>query len=103
MIDPATGWSDVAEIPNKTAAEIRYITKKNWFNRYPFPQKIVFDSGTEFMAECAKMCQIDYGFKRKPITNRNHHSNAIMERIHKTIGNIIKTFDVSNIVKNNQW
>ena len=55
------------------------------------------------MAEFAKMCQNDYGLKRKPITTRNPHSNAIIKRIHQTIGNIILTFDVSNIVNNDPW
>ena len=49
------------------------------------------------------MCQNYYGLKRKPITTRNPHYNAIIERIHQTIGNIIHTFDVSNIVNNNLW
>ena len=30
MIDPATGWSEMAQIPNKTAAEIADITKFSW-------------------------------------------------------------------------
>ena len=55
------------------------------------------------MAEFAKMCQNDYGLKSKPIMTRNPQSNAIIERIHQTIGNIIRTFDVSNIVNNNPW
>ena len=33
----------------------------------------------------------------------NPQSNAIIERIHQTIGNIIRTFDVSNIVNNGPW
>ena len=41
--------------------------------------------------------------KRKPITTRNPQSNAMIERIHQTIGNIIRTFDVSNIVNNDPW
>ena len=49
------------------------------------------------------MCKNDYGLKRKPITTRNPHSNAINKRIHQTIGNIIRTFDVSNIVNNDPW
>ena len=36
MIDPATGWFEMAQIPNKTTAEISDITKKTWFTRYPF-------------------------------------------------------------------
>ena len=55
------------------------------------------------MAEFAKMYHNDYGLKRKPITNRNPQSNAIIERIHQTIGNIIRIFDVSNIVNNDAW
>ena len=57
MIDPATVWFEMAQITNKTAAEITDITKKTWFTCYPLPQRIVFDRGTEFMAEFAKMCQ----------------------------------------------
>ena len=72
MIDPATGWFDMEQIPNKTAAKIADIAKKTWFTRYPLPQRIVFDCGTKFMAEFAKMCQNDYDLKRKPITTRNH-------------------------------
>ena len=49
------------------------------------------------------MCQNEYGLKNKPITTRNPQSNAIIERIHQTIGNIIRIFDVSNIVNNNPW
>ena len=49
------------------------------------------------------MCHNDYGLKRKPITTRNPQSNAIIKRIHETIGNIIRTFDVSNIVNNDPW
>ena len=93
----------MAQIPNKTAAEIADITNKTWFTRYPLPQRIVFDPGTEFMAEFSKMCHNDYGLKRKPITTRNPQSNAIIERIHQNIGNIIQTFDVSNIVNNDPW
>ena len=103
MIDPATGWFDMAQIPNKNDAEIVDITNKTWFTRYPLPQRIVFDRGTKFMTEFAKMCQNDYGLKRKPITTRNPHANAIVENFHRTIGNIIRTFDVSNIVNNNPW
>ena len=101
MIDPATGWFEMAQIPNKTAAEIADITKKTWFTRYPLPQQIVFDCGTHFMADFSKMFQNEYDLKRKHITSRNPQSNGIIERIHQTIGNIIQTFDVSNIINNN--
>ena len=38
IINPATGWFEMAQIPNKTAVEIADITGKTWFTRYPLPQ-----------------------------------------------------------------
>ena len=103
MIYPATGSFEMAQIPNKMAAEIADITDKTWFIRYPLPQRILFDCGTEFMAEFSKMCQNDYGLKLKHITTRYPQSNEIIKQIHQNIGNIIRTFDVSNIVTNDPW
>ena len=85
MIDPSTGWFDMAQIPNKMIAEIADITKKTWFTRYPLPQQIVFDRGTKFMAEFSKICQNDYGLNSKPITTRNPQSNAIIDIIHQPL------------------
>ena len=103
MIDALTGWFDMAQTPNKTVAEIAEITEKTWFTRYPFTQQIVFDCGTKFMAQFTKMRQNYYSLKRKSITTRNPKSNAIIKQIHQTIGNIIRTFDVSNIVNSDPW
>ena len=71
MINPATSWFELAEIPNKKAADIADITEKTWFTCYPLSQQILLDPGTKFMAEFAKMCQNDHGLKKKPITTRN--------------------------------
>ena len=85
MIDPATGWFYIAQIPNKMATDIANIAKKNWFTNYSIPQRIVFYRGTKFMAGFSKMCQNDYGLKRKAITNRNPQSNNIIEQIHQIL------------------
>ena len=44
------------------------------------------------MAEVKDMLKDDYGIKVKRISVRNPQANAIIERIHQTIGNIIRTF-----------
>ena len=49
------------------------------------------------------MCQNDYFLKRKPITIRNPQSDVIIERNNQTNGNIIQTFDVSNIINKYPW
>jgi hypothetical protein len=103
MIDPATGWFEMEQIDNKTAAEVANICEMTWFTRYPLPQRITLDRGTEFMAEFAQMVKNDYGLKLKPITTRNPQANAIIERVHQTIGNIIRTFNVQTMDSNDPW
>jgi hypothetical protein len=71
MIDPATGWFEMEQISNKTAAEVADICETTWFTKHPLPQRITLDQGTEFMAEFAKMVKNDCGLKLKPITTRN--------------------------------
>ena len=46
------------------------------------------------MAEFAQMIENDYGIKRKGSTTRNPQANSIIERIHQTLGNIIRTFEL---------
>jgi hypothetical protein len=42
------------------------------------------------------MIKNDYGIKGKPITVRNPQASAIVERVHQTIGNIVRTFELEN-------
>jgi hypothetical protein len=55
------------------------------------------------MAEFAKLCHEDYRLKHKPITMHNPQVNAIIERVHQTISNIIHTFDVQKINDDDPW
>eukprot|EP00957_Ditylum_brightwellii_P026509 2005581-Ditylum_brightwellii.AAC.1 len=51
------------------------------------------------------MIASDYGVKKKPITTRNSQANSIIERIHQTIGNMIRSFEVhdTSIDEKNYW
>jgi Integrase zinc binding domain len=103
MIDPATGWFEMKEIQNKQAINIANIVEQTWLTRYPIPQILTYDRGTEFMAEFAEMIQNDYGIKRKGISVRNPQANAIIERVHQTIGNILRTFSKELLDVNDPW
>ena len=94
MIDPATGWFEMTEIPNKRADTIANIVEQIWFSRYPWPTQVVIDRGKEFMAEFADMIREEYGCIKKIISTRNPQANTVIERIHQVIGNMIRTFEV---------
>ena len=77
MIDPATGWFEIEEV--------------------------VADRGTEFMGECLLMVRKEYGLARKLITARNPQANAIIERCHQTLYNLVRTYQLHTKVKDEAY
>ena len=76
-----------------------------WLTRYQLPNKIILDRGNEILAEFREMIINDYFIMVKPITSRNSQAYTILERVHQTIGNILYTFKVQNMVLDdeNPW
>jgi len=105
MIDPATGWFEIKELKDKEAISAANLVEQTWLTRYPWPSEIVFDIGTEFMGRFTKMIEENYGITCWGITTRNPQANAIIERIHQTLGNIIRTFEVheSDLATESPW
>ena len=102
MIDPATGWFEMKQLVNKQADEVANAIETTWLTRYPWPQEITYDAGSEFKAEFKSMISEEYHIKAKPITVRNPQANAIIERVHGVIGDMIRTFDTSTINESDQ-
>jgi transposase InsO family protein len=90
-IDPATGWFEIASIPNKRADEVANIFEMLWLTKYPWPQEVIMDRGKEFMGEVKDMLKNVYGITRRPITTRNPQANAMVERAHQTLHNMIRS------------
>ena len=93
IIDPATGWFEIAEANNKSAASIQDLFHNTWLARYPRPQFIVFDNGGEFKREFKQMCN-NYGIIAKPTTSHNPQANSIIERVHKVVNEMLRSFDL---------
>ena len=51
MIDPATGWFELHQIPDKKSDTIADITQIEWFCRYPWPTQITYDRGNKFLGK----------------------------------------------------
>jgi hypothetical protein len=103
MIDPVinTGWFEIVKATNKSATSIKDLFHTTWLARYPWPQFIVFDNESrgEFKLEFKQICMQDnYGIKAKPTTSHNHNpqANAIIERVHKVVNDMLRLFDLEN-------
>ena len=96
MIDPATGWFEVVSIDEKKADYIANVFEQVWLTRYPWPAEAVMDRGKEFMKEVRVLLENEYGITRKPITTRNPQANAMVERAHATLHEMVRTFQVKS-------
>ena len=103
MIDPATGWFGMISIVMKQSDVISNKLEQTWLTQYPWPTQIVLNCGTEFMAEVTKMLKKDYRIILKPIKTQNPHANAILERAHQRIGNILCKINNTNVNTNDPW
>ena len=78
MIDPATGWSEVKDVSNATAEECMKVFDDTWLARYPRPQYMGYNNGSEYNKEFEEMRK-NYGMKKKQSLAYNPQSNGIVE------------------------
>ncbi len=73
---------------------------KTWFSRYPRCCFIIYNNGSEFKLHFRSLCNT-YGIKHKPTSVKNPQANAILERIHGVLENMLRTseLDMAESVK----
>ena len=67
----------------------------------------MYDQGKEFIGpEFRKsLIKTEYGINVKPSTSGNPMSNAILERIHQVLGNLVRNFNIQQtyVDENDPW
>jgi RNase H-like domain found in reverse transcriptase/Integrase zinc binding domain/Reverse transcriptase (RNA-dependent DNA polymerase) len=97
IIDPDTYWTELVVLPNKLSLTIATAFDHEWLCRYPRPAECIHDNGTEFMGQEFQELLLSYGIRSKPTTVRNPQANAILERAHQTIGNMLRTNNLMSL------
>jgi transposase InsO family protein len=93
MIDPATGWFEVKDVKEASATSCMEAMDDTWLSRYPRPEFLGYDGGSEFKSVFDQM-RLNYGMKRVQTTAYNPQSNGIIERVHAVLNNCLKTFEL---------
>ena len=113
MIDPASSWFEMAELPvtqvertdsdnkivetseifDKTSQQIARLVNISWFSRYPRPREVIYDNGSEFKLHFRSLCDT-YGLKGKPTSIKNPQANSILERVHQVIMGMLRTSNI---------
>jgi hypothetical protein len=115
MIDPASSWFKIAELPvveqlrpqtvngkelliadeifDKTSERIAKLVYKTWLCRYPRCCHLIYDNGSEFKLHFEYLCD-SYGITHKPTTVKNPQANGILERVHQVLGQMLRTAEL---------
>jgi hypothetical protein len=115
MIDPASSWFKVVELPtimqlmtkkvngkertieeqifDKSSDQISRLVNIIWLCRYLRCCYLIYDNGSEFKLNFETLCD-SYGIKRKPTTIKNSQANAICEHVHQVLGTMMHTSEL---------
>ena len=119
MIDPATGWFEIVQLPtititrrkkgkevtettiDKSSMEVSRLFNKQWLSRYPRSKCVIYDNGSEFKLHFRSLCE-SYGLQQKSTTVRNPQANAILKRIHAVFGDMLRAsqLDLAETINN---
>jgi transposase InsO family protein len=91
-IDLATRWIEIQRVHVKTAENVALLFDRAWLPRYPRPTTVIHDAGTEFGQEFSDLLS-SYGIHEVTTTVKNPRANAILERVHGVIGDMLRTYD----------
>jgi len=93
MIDPATGWFEVKDVVSPSAKDAMEAFDDTWLSRYPRPEFLGFDGGSEYKNVFKEM-RLNYGMKPCQSTPYNPQANGTIERVHQVLNNCLRTFEL---------
>jgi hypothetical protein len=88
IIDLSTRWLAIIRIHEKTAEHTALLFDRSWLCRYPRPTSVIHDAGTKFGQELTKLLS-SIGIQEVTSTVNNPCANAILERVHAVIGDML--------------
>lgn len=89
MIDTVSNFVELTRVNNASSTEAARAFQQAWLYRYPRPVRVIHDAGTEFKADFMSLCEL-WGIDRHPIAVRAPQANAVCERMHQTVGDILR-------------
>ncbi len=116
MIDPASSWFKIAELPavkqlhqqtvngkelliadeifDKNSERIAKLVNKTWLCRYPQCHHLIYNNRSDFKLHFEYLCESN-GITRKPTTVKNPRANGILERVvHQVLGQMLCTAEL---------
>ncbi len=90
VIDTVTNLVKLIRIDDKMSNTVRKFAQC-WLTGYPWPQRCVHDPGTEFTGPEFQTLLQNWHIRDVCTTAKSPQSNAVCERMHQTVGNVLRT------------
>ncbi len=90
-IDMALNLVKLIRVNNKTAEHIRDKFTQSWLCQYPCPVQRLHDKGGEFIRQNFQWLLEIFSINDVCSNSKNPQSNAICERMHQTVTNVLRT------------
>ena len=100
MIDTVTNNCELIRIDNKSVAHVGQKFENEWLSWYPCPQSCIYDQGNEFLGYWFQQHLQHYNIHSKVSTVKNPQSNAMAERLHQMVTNILHSTLYANPLDN---
>ena len=97
VIDIATRWIEIVRLHDKRSETVALAFDRIWMSCYPRPLFAIFDQGSEFIGFEFQELLDSLGILKSPTTIKNPQANAIIERVHGTMHNMTRTFNLRSI------
>ena len=97
MSDPVKVWFEIAQYNYKGALSISNLVETMWISIYRRPIEIMYYQGSASIGhEFRKsLIETEYGKTSKTRTSVNPIFNAVLERIHQVLGNLLRTCNIN--------
>jgi transposase InsO family protein len=91
VVDVTTTLSEIIRIDNRSSAHVSMQFENSWLARYPRPLRCVHDQGPEFVGTAFQTMLATNGVQAVPTSVKNPQANAVCERMHKTVQDMLNT------------
>jgi hypothetical protein len=89
VIDTVSNLVGLVRIDEKTLAHMARKYTQVWLSRYPWPERCVHNNGGEFVGPEFQFLLQECRIKDAPTSSKNPQANAICERMHQMVGNVL--------------
>jgi hypothetical protein len=90
-MDTVTSLVKIIRVDDKESKTVGRKFTQCWLTRYPWSQHYVHDPGTEFTGPEFQMLLQNCHIRDVCTTGKKPQSNAVCERMHQTVGNVLRT------------